>query len=93
MMSEFSSNYLLSYICGRYNKWSPERQTQRQRCASNVAIRRYREKREAYVAAEAEAAAAEAKAAPPRSLFAIRPQSLLVRAPKGSEPKMHLKAQ
>ena len=59
----------------------PERQTQRQRCASYVAIRRYREKREAYVAAEAEAAAAEAKAAPPRSLLAIRPQSLLVRAP------------
>ena len=39
-------------------------ETDEQRCASNVAIRRYREKREADVAAEA---AAEAKAAPPRS--------------------------
>ena len=37
-------------------KWSPKRQTER--CASYVAIRRYREKREAYVAA-AEAATAE----------------------------------
>ena len=41
-------------------------ETDEQRCASNVAIRRYREKREADVAAEA--AAAEAKAAPSRSL-------------------------